>query len=84
LADILATPLSSVTGGEQGAAFGAALLAGVGTGGWSDIAEALGNIHVTGTVEPQAENIRIYDDLYEQWRCLYPALNTPRHPQTSS
>jgi len=84
LADILATPLSSVTGGEQGAAFGAALLAGVGTGGWSDIAEALGNIKVTGTVEPHAENTRIYDDLYEQWRCLYPALNTPRHRQASS
>jgi xylulokinase len=74
LADVLGSSLHSVTGGEQGAAYGAALLAAVGTGEWPDITAALGNVHVTGTVEAQAENTRTYDDCYSQWSRLYPSL----------
>lgn len=57
----------------QGAAYGAALLAGVGAGLFSDVAEAGTLVHETGTVAPGPDRAR-YDDYYRRYHALYPLL----------
>ena len=62
---------------EEGAAFGAALLAGVGFGAWSDVdAACQQTIQVRETIEPNKENKGIYDERYTRFLSLYPALNS--------
>jgi xylulokinase len=57
----------------QGAAYDAALLAGVGAGVYADIAQACETaIRVTGRTEPGSA--AAYDDYYPRYRALYPAL----------
>ena len=61
---------------EEGAAFGAALLAGVGAGGWPTVDDACQQtIKVRETIKPSGENKNIYDEQYKKFRSLYPALN---------
>jgi xylulokinase len=73
LADILEAELVTVNTTE-GAAFGAALLAGVGRGYFRDIAEACERtIRVTGSTAPSSESA-IYRDYYPRYRALYPLL----------
>jgi xylulokinase len=58
----------------EGAAFGAALLAGVGTGVYSSVEDACAQtIQVTNSVTP-GENVAVYEDYYQVYRGLYPAL----------
>src|SRR5262249_61420754 len=58
----------------EGAAFGAALLAGVGSGAWPDVpAACAATIAVTGRDEPDPEWSRVYDRLHARYRALYPA-----------
>ncbi|NOT49458.1 MAG: xylulokinase, partial [Acidobacteria bacterium] len=60
---------------DQGAAFGAAILAGVGAGAWNSVDEACErSIRVAETVEPDAESIGILDRAYEAYKMLYSAL----------
>lgn len=74
LADILNAELVTVNTTE-GAAYGAALLAGVGAGAWPDVdAAARRTIHVTGSTSPNAAAVTIYDRFYQSYRGLYPAL----------
>ena len=62
---------------EEGAAFGAAILAGVGAGAWQTVEEACRKtIRVQQTVEPVAENIAALDRQYAKYVQLYPALKT--------
>jgi xylulokinase len=74
LADVLESELVSVNTTEGGA-FGAALLAGVGVGAWSDVATACREtIHITGKTMPNPANFQAYRDNYEIYRGLYPLL----------
>jgi xylulokinase len=74
LASVLGVPLQR-TAVEEGAAFGAALLAGVASGVFRDVHEAVDAcVHVRDEVEPDPEWERIYADGYERFRALYPAL----------
>ncbi|HET6900463.1 MAG TPA: xylulokinase [Vicinamibacteria bacterium] len=74
VASVLGVELVTVNSTE-GAAYGAALLAGVGAGGWKDVAAACDSaISVTGRDEPDREWQRTYDALYPRYRALYPAL----------
>ncbi|MBX2820356.1 MAG: xylulokinase [Rhodothermaceae bacterium] len=74
LADILNAELSTVNTAE-GAAFGAALLAGIGAGVWPDIDAAHNEvIKVTGTTKPNPASAERYDIFYRLYRELYPAL----------
>lgn len=74
LADILNAELSTINTAE-GAAFGAALLAGVGTGIWPDIDAAHSDvIEITGTTTPDPEAAEAYEVYYRLYRELYPAL----------
>ena len=60
---------------EEGAAYGAALLAGVGAGAWPSVdAASDAVVQIASTVEPNAESIRILDQQYEKFRRVYPAL----------
>lgn len=60
---------------DEGPALGAAILAGVGTGTYSDLREASDAlIKVERTVEPNAQWVPLYQELYQVYRELYPAL----------
>lgn len=60
---------------DEGPALGAAILAGVGTGTYKDVREASDAIiKVERTVEPNAEWSKIYAELYQVYKDLYPAL----------
>jgi xylulokinase len=74
LADTLGVELVTVNTTE-GAAFGAALLAGVGRAVWSNIDEACAQtIKVIDHVSPVSENLARYQLMHEQYQRLYPAL----------
>jgi len=74
VASVLGVELVTVNSTE-GAAYGAALLAGVGAGAWNDVAAACeSSIAVTGRDQPDAGWQRAYEALYPRYRALYPAL----------
>ncbi len=73
LADVLGCELQTVNT-EEGAAFGAALLAGVGSGHWPDVESACrAAIRLTGSTAPGAAQ-EAYAGLYPVYQALYPAL----------
>jgi xylulokinase len=79
LADVLDTALVTVNTTE-GAAYGAALLAGVGAGAWESVPAACkATIRVVERTEPQPEAVARYDELYSLYRDLYPALKPTFH-----
>ena len=79
LADVLGTELVTVNTTE-GAALGAALLAGVGAGIWPDVDTACAKtISVTDRVSPKQENVETYKSIHEQYQSLYPALKSTFH-----
>lgn len=79
IADVLGAELVTVNTTE-GAAFGAALLAGVGAGVWPDVDAACAEtIHVKDRVSPVPENVARYESSYEHYRDLYPALRPIFH-----
>jgi xylulokinase len=64
----------------EGAAYGAALLAGVGCGIFSDVDTAcLHAVKITDTTSPQADEVENYEHLYAIYRDLYPALSEISH-----
>lgn len=74
LADVLGAELVTVNTTE-GAAFGAALLAGVGVGLWKDVDSACARtIQVTGSTTPNDLTVQEYDRIYPAYTALYPAL----------
>ena len=79
LADTLEADLVTVNTTE-GAAYGAALLAGVGAGVWSNVDAACAQtISTRDHVTPNKESVAIYASLYEQYRNLYPILKPTFH-----
>ncbi|RPI87454.1 MAG: xylulokinase, partial [Chloroflexi bacterium] len=74
LTDVLNTELVTVNTTE-GAAYGAALLAGVGAGAWGSVQESCSAVIRTARpTVPEGEAVAIYDSLYCHYRDLYPAL----------
>jgi xylulokinase len=64
---------------EEGGAFGAALLAGVGAGHWANLDEACGQaIQVAQRIEPDGADLAAYAAGYARWRKVYPALKSLR------
>jgi xylulokinase len=71
---VLGIPLER-TESEEGSAFGAALLAGVRSGTFTDLEEAVARcVRVTERIEPDAGWAASYEDGYARFRSLYPAL----------
>jgi xylulokinase len=76
LASVLGSELVTVNTTE-GAAFGAALLAGVGAGAWADVLSACREtIQVTGQTAPVPGDAQAYENAYRIYRDLYPALKS--------
>ncbi len=74
LADVLEAELVTVNTSE-GAAYGAALLAGVGAGAWPDVPAACkAVIRITATTRPSPQQVESYRRVYPLYRELYPAL----------
>jgi xylulokinase len=79
LADVFDVELVTVNTTE-GAAYGAALLAGVGSGEWGSVHEACqALIQVTGSTQPQQGAEERYEAQYQLYRQVYPALKPIFH-----
>ena len=60
---------------EEGAAYGAALLAGVGAGAWASVDAACEVvIQIASRVEPESAMVKHMDARYREYRKLYPAM----------
>jgi xylulokinase len=74
LASVLGAELVTVNTTE-GAAYGAALLSGVGSGNWVDVPSACkATIELTGSTLPDPSQVEQYQKSYSIYRGLYPAL----------
>lgn len=74
LADVLGTRLVSVRN-DEGAAFGAALLAATGAGCWTSVAEACRQaITFDDVTAPDADGVAGYQPLYERFTRAYPMV----------
>ena len=80
VASVLGLPLERVAV-EAGAAYGAALLAGVRAGTFTDAADAVARcVRVCGRVEPDSTWTAAYARGYGRYRALYPALRPLAEP----
>jgi len=74
LASVLGAELVTVNTTE-GAAYGAALLAGVGVGNWLDVDNACrASVEISGSQIPDATQAECYRERFSLYRDLYPAL----------
>jgi xylulokinase len=64
----------------EGAAYGAALLAGVGAGAYHSVDEAVAaTVRITARTVPLADHMAQYQRLYPIYRSLYPVLKDTFH-----
>jgi xylulokinase len=78
-ADIYGMPVELIEA-DEGGAYGAALLAGVGTGTWPSVQAACEtSVRVATRVEPNPKTAALMDHQYREYRKLYPALKGIRH-----
>ncbi|HCE16807.1 MAG TPA: xylulokinase [Anaerolinea thermolimosa] len=83
LADVFNVELVTVNTTE-GAAYGAALLAGVGVGVWPSVdAACAATVRSTGATHPRAEQVKRYEKIYPLYRQLYPTLKELTHQLSS-
>ena len=76
LASVLEAELVTVNTTE-GAAYGAALLAGVGAGAWPDVVSACkAAVKITGSTMPDSSQVDAYHKAYSLYQELYPALKS--------
>jgi xylulokinase len=69
-----------IVAAEEGAAYGAALLAGVGAGAWPSADAACDAVvHVAERVVPREEDMRTMQRSYALYRELYPSLRSVFH-----
>ena len=60
---------------EEGPALGAAMLAAVGCGAYPDVETVAGKVvKVIDTIEPEAELVQKYEERYQEFRKIYPAV----------
>ena len=79
IADVLNSELVTINTTE-GAAYGAALLAGVGGKIWSSVDEATkATIQLTGKTKPVSNTVNIYEQYYAVYQKLYPTLKGLAH-----
>ena len=79
LASVLEAELVTVNTTE-GAAYGAALLAGVGAGAWPDVRSACKVcVKITGSTQPDSTHLDAYRKSYSLYQELYPALKSSFH-----
>jgi xylulokinase len=75
-ADIYGHPVKTVEA-EEGAAYGAALLAGVGAGAWPSVEAACDAVvRISSVTQPDHEAARVCERQYRKFRQIYPALRS--------
>jgi xylulokinase len=75
-ADIYGTPIRR-TVADEGPAYGAALLAGVASGTYTSVDEAVSVVKLREEItEPDTDRARTYEEHYEVYRSLYPATSS--------
>ncbi|MBR5422282.1 MAG: xylulokinase [Lachnospiraceae bacterium] len=80
MANVLNITVDSIES-EEGPALGGAMLAAVGCGVFSSVEDAASKIvKVIGSVEPEPELAGLYEERYQSFRKIYPALK-PIYPQ---
>jgi len=73
-ADVYGMPVGVVEA-EEGAAYGAALLAAVGVGNWTSVENAVdAAVHISKKIEPEPQRVALMNRRYGAYRKLYPAL----------
>ncbi len=73
-ADVYGRAVSTVKA-EEGAAYGAAILAGVGVAQWPDVESACREVvKIDRKVEPDRKSAEVMNSCYEVYRRIYPAL----------
>jgi xylulokinase len=73
-ADVYGVPVGLLEA-EEGAAYGAALLAGVGVGNWTSVESAAdASVRISQRIEPDARDAALMNRRYDVYRKLYPAL----------
>lgn len=78
-ADIYGTPVFTLAA-EEGPAYGAALLAGVGAGVFSDVQDAVAQcVRTTGQIDPSLTETQRYDEIYEIYSAQYATLRPAMH-----
>jgi xylulokinase len=83
-ADVYGHPVETVAA-EEGAAYGAAVLAGVGAGIWPSVDEACDAIvRSSGVTKPDSARVSAMSRQYEAYQRIYPALRSvfPDGPST--
>mgnify|MGYP000923933015 CR=1 FL=1 len=75
-ADVFQLPVKTMSAGEHGGAFGAALIAGVGCGIWADIYDAVGVLETESETMPNRNNKVVYEELYMNYKNMYPLLHS--------
>jgi len=66
-----------IVAAEEGAAYGAAILAGVGAGGWPTVEQACDAVvRVAKRVAPSPQDSAVMQTAYPRYRQVYPALKT--------
>lgn len=73
LADVLEAEIATVNT-EEGAAFGAALLATVGAGWFDTVEDACDSMVISRTMAEPSGSVSTYRELHERYKALYPAL----------
>ena len=81
-ADLFNCPVVTTAGAAEGGAFGAALLAGVSDGGWSDIREAVGCCRELTRETPVRADGEIYRKAHSLYSALYETLKPDLHALT--
>ncbi len=73
-ADIYGREVKTVEA-EEGAAYGAALLAGVAAGAWPSVDAACDAVvRIASSIEPNPESMKLLDCQYEKFKKIYPAM----------
>ena len=76
IADVVGAPLV-ISGEQEATSLGAAMLAAVGAGLYSSVADAGKVMSSRGRrFEPRSEQTTAYDEVYEHYRAVYPALRS--------
>lgn len=73
-ADVFNLPARTVFGSAEGGSFGAALVAGVTAGIWTDLPDAVKLVRPESETLPIPENVPVYEKLFQRYIKFYPAL----------
>ena len=69
--------VAKIVEAEEGAAYGAALLAGVGAGTWQSVDQACDSVvRIKSAAEPNPQAVAVLAEQYQMFRRIYPALRS--------